>query len=309
MKTNKIYIIGAIILVFGIFLFAVGFSMTGFDIAKLDTEGTYEEKTYQSNENIKSITINDSNTDVKVIVSADNKLHMTYYENENAYYEISEDNNTLSVEKKNNFKWYNNLFNFKFEKTTLLLTVPADFDGELSVKTSNNSITVIDLNTEEMLLRSSNGKIEVENVKVAGLLDTNTSNSSIYISDSAITGDVVCRTSNGKIELEKVECGNAKAESSNSGITITSVTSKGRIEAQSSNGRIEIDEIEFGTDLTLITSNNSIKGEISGKLADYSVSSRTSNAKNNLPENLKSGDKNITVTTSNGAIDIEFSED
>lgn len=309
MKTNKIYIIGAIILVLGLFLFAVGFSMTGFDITKLDTEGTYEEKTYQSNGNVKAITINDSNTDVKVIVSADNKLHMTYYENEHAYYEISEDNNTLSVEKKNNFKWYNNLFNLKFEKTTLLLTVPSDFDGELSVKTSNNSITVTDINIEEMLLRSSNGKIEVENVKVAGLLDTNTSNSSIYISDSAISGDVVCRTSNGKIELEKVECGNAKADSSNGGITIAAVTSKGRIEAQSSNGRIEIDDIEFGTDLTLITSNNSINGEINGKLADYSVSSRTSNAKNNLPENLKSGDKNITVNTSNGAIDIEFSED
>ncbi len=309
MKTNKIYIIGAILLVLGIFLFAVGFSMTGFDITKLDTEGTYEEKTYQSNRNVKAITINDSNTDVKVIVSADNKLHMTYYENEHTYYEISEDNNMLTVEKKSTRRWYNNLFNFKFEKTTLLITVPSDFNGELSVKTSNNSITVTDINTEEMLLRSSNGKIEAANIKVSGKLDVSTSNAGIYISDSAISGDVVSRTSNGKIEFDKVECENAKADSSNSSITITSVKSKGRIEAQSSNGRIEIDDIEFGTELTLITSNNSIKGEIPGRLADYSVSSKTSNGKNNLPENLKSGDKIITVNTSNGTIDIRFSED
>lgn len=309
MKTNKIYIIGAITLILGLLLFSIGFWVAGFNINNLNTEGTYEEKTFESTKEINTIEISDSNTDVEFTASADNKLHMTYYENDKIYYEISENNGTFSAVKKSSRKWYDNFFNINFEKRTLSVSVPADFTGNISVKTSNNDIIVTDLNASEMLLRTSNNRIEIDNVKVGGLLDVNTSNGGIILSDSAITGDVVCRTSNGKIEFDKVGCANAEADSSNGSIIITSVNSSGKIDAQTSNGKIEIGDIKFVTELSLITSNSSVKGEITGKLADYTVSSKTSNAKNNLPENMKSGDKKITVNTSNGAIEIGFTED
>lgn len=309
MKTNKIYIIGAIVLIIGILIFAIGFWMAGFNINNLATEGTYVEKTFESTKDINTIKIDDSNTDVEFTASADNKLHMTYYENDKMYYEISENNGTFGVVKKSSRKWYDNFFNVNFGKRTLSVSVPADFNGDISIKTSNNDITVTGINASEMQLRTSNNRIDVENVKVDGLLDVNTSNGGINLSDSAITGDVVCRTSNGKIEFDKVGCANAEADSSNGSIYIESVNSSGKIDAKTSNGKIEIGDIKFVTECFLITSNNSIKGEIPGKLADYTVSSKTSNAKNNLPENMKSGDKKITANTSNGAIDITFTED
>lgn len=309
MKTNKIYVIAAVLLVAGILLFAAGFSMAGFHLGNLGTGGDYTEKTYDSDQKFTAVTVEDANTDIEIGLSRDGALHMTYRENGENHYDITDGGGVFRVVKQNSRKWYGNIFNMNFEKGTLSLSLPAGFTGSLTVKTSNSRVSVLDIGASETDIRTSNGKIEAENIRTEGPAEFGTSNGSINISDSVIGGDLVCRTSNGKIGIEKTACANADAETSNGTVSAFSLDSDGRIGIENSNGRIEVGDIGFVTELSLRTSNGSVRGEIPGSLAGYTVSSRTSNGKNSLPESMKSGDKKITVITSNGDIDIEFSED
>lgn len=305
---NKIYIIGALMLVSGILLLVIGYSIAGFNIKNISAEGEYMEKTYESGSNITSVVVDDSNTGVEIKTSSDNRLHMTYYENEKEVYEITEENGTLHVKKKIIKKWDLDFFNFDLKKKSLAISVPSGFDGSVWIKTSNGGIVADGMKVSEMKLRTSNGKIDAKNITSADFLEAQTSNGSVTVSDCTAAAEVTCITSNSKVELNRVECESAQTESSNGGITVTSVNAKGSVDAKTSNGRIEFAKIEFGSELSLSTSNNGIRGEIDGRLADYTVTSRTSNGKNNLPESMKGGSKKISATTSNGSIDINFSE-
>jgi hypothetical protein len=307
MKNNKIYIIAAICLIAGLALFTVGFFMTGFDITKLSSEGKYEEKSFVSSKIIDAIVIDDSNTGVAISSSADDKIHITYYENDKSYYEITErDDGTLSIAKKENRKWFDYIFVFNFQNVTLSIEIPANKNSKITAATSNNTINITDINASEMRLNTSNGTIDVKNVTVSGKIDTNTSNGGIYISDSAIAGEIICGSSNGPVTIDTVECESLKAETSNNSITLKSIISNNSINAHSSNGGINLDAIKFGTALSLQTSNNSVNGSIAGSLADYSVTTKTSNGKSNLPENITGGEKTIYIKTSNGNINIDF---
>lgn len=307
MKNNKIYIIAAICLITGLALFAVGFSMTGFDIMKLSSEGKYEEKSFVSTKAIDTIVIDDANTGVVLSPSSDEKLHVTYYENDKSYYEIAErDDGTLSIAKKDNRKWYDYFFNINFESVKLSIAVPANYNSKITVATSNNIINITDINASDMFLNTSNGKIDVKNVTVSGKLDANTSNGGIYIADSAMAGEIICGTSNGPVAIDTVGCENVKVKTSNNSITFNAVTTNSSVNAQTSNGGINLEAIKFGTSLSLQTSNNNVKGSIAGSLADYSVIAKTSNGKSNLPEKTSDGEKTIYIDTSNGNIDIDF---
>ena len=56
------------------------------------------------------------------------------------------------------------------------------------------------------------------------------------------------------------------------------------------------------------TANAAITGTVVGDMRDYAISSRTSNAQNNLPMDCAYEDqtKRLWATTSNGRIDVRF---
>lgn len=309
MKSYKIYIIAAIALICGLILLACGFALSGFNLNRLDTTQSYEEKNFVSSGKIKTIIIDDSNTAVKISVSSDDKFRMTYYENDKEYYKINENNDgTLTVQKENNRRWYDYIFNIKLLRSALSARVPADFNGKITVKTSNGTIIYEDVVSADAILKTSNGSIDIKNIKSSSMLDVHTSNGNISIYSATAAGKVKCETSNGKIELASVECDGLTADSSNGHIALFGVKSAENIELRTSNGWIEYDTSEFGKDLILITSNSDIGGTIAGSINDYAIRSQTSNGRNSLPENAGSGNKTIYVKTSNGDIEIDFAE-
>jgi DUF4097 and DUF4098 domain-containing protein YvlB len=307
MKTNRIYIIAAVCLLFGLAVFAIGFTMMGLDITKFNTNSQYAEKSFVSTRTVSGIVIDDNDLSIKIVVSNDDNVHISYYENDKEHYEIKQsDIGTLSVIKHNMRKWYDYLFNISFQTTNLTVAVPSRFLGNLSAESSNGRIDCIGVNAADMILTTSNGKITVSNLMASGKLEASTSNADDILSNVTVSGNVACDTSNGKISLENVKGKNINARTSNGAVALKSVVSNENIVANTSNQQIYFDNIKFGTGLDCNSSNGAVKGNIAGKLVDYTITSKTSNGKDNLPERMSGGAKTIDITTSNGGIEINF---
>ncbi|MHB1483515.1 MAG: DUF4097 family beta strand repeat-containing protein [Saccharofermentanales bacterium] len=270
MKTNKIILIAVGCLLIGLGIFIAGFAMSGFDIRNISSETKYQMKNFSSEENVKGITVDESNLSIDIKKSDDNKVHITYYENDKEFYEIKQsEDGILSIVKKNSYKWFDYIFNLNFQSRSLSLSIPVDYTGDLSVENSNSRISISDINANDISLTTSNGKITASNVVASGKIDF--------------------KTSNAMVEVD-------------------GVISKKDIKFETSNAQIKFKNIDFDNTLDCHTSNASIKGEIKGKMSDYSIRSKTSNGKNNLPENASGGAKTINIETSNSSIEVNFND-
>jgi DUF4097 and DUF4098 domain-containing protein YvlB len=160
---------------------------------------------------------------------------------------------------------------------------------------------------------SSNGPIALSGVRVDGT-ELTTSNGPVTV-DGAPGGDLFAASSNGRIEVRGAE-GYVTATTSNAGITVED--SAGVVELQTSNGPITAAIPALRGDVDIRTSNGGITLRLAEAL-DARIVATTSNggiSVNNLPLRLEEssgtrvsgtlgeGGPAITVTTSNGGIDL-----
>ena len=121
-------------------------------------------------------------------------------------------------------------------------------------------------------------------------------------------GDIVLKTSNGEITLKNISAkGDISVVISNGRITADDISCE-NLSLTTSNGSIRISAVIAEYKIYMKTSNGSIKGDIAGDKNDFTIKSRTSNGRNNLPKNQTGGDKMLEVYTSNGSIDIVFGQ-
>ena len=132
---------------------------------------------------------------------------------------------------------------------------------------------------KDLQVETSNGKLSTENLALDNL-NLETSNSKMIIND-----DGSFETSNSKMDLSDLNF--------NEG------------EFQTSNGKINLMNVKPKESLSLETSNSEVNGTIIGNKEDFSITSKTSNASNNLG-NQKNGSKELEVRTSNADIEIAF---
>lgn len=169
---------------------------------------------------------------------------------------------------------------------TLTLEVPANFGGELCIKTTNASISASNLtNLSRSQFVSSNSGIRLENLKSTSLLT---------------------QTSNSRIELTNLIGSSLDAISTNGRLTAFSCAFTDRLLMSTSNSPIEVHHL-ISNDIVLKTSNAPVTGSISGDLREYAIASHTTNGSNNLPNyNYPDQPKHLCVKSSNGRIKIDF---
>ena len=306
MKNKKIFLAGAITLVVGITVFMGGFAMMDFDYKKLSTDPPYAEKSYEAKTALSGISVQDNNVDINLTPSQDGKVRVIYYENEKRYYDIHEENGILSIDKKEARSWMDMVFNFSFFTPTLNIEVPADFGGELSLKTSNAGVTTEGIKAKNGKFRTSNNKIKVEDCLFTEGLTAESSNGSISLDEIDAKEIIYCRSSNSRIELSSITCQSLDAATENGGMTLDGVNADKGITAVTSNNSIVLAGVSFGTELNCKASNGGIRGDISGSLGDFSFDCKTSNGSCNLPENLVGGKKMVKLHTSNSNINVEI---
>lgn len=348
MKKIKLIVTAAICLVAGLVIFCIGFGIADFEFKNLSSESDYTEKTFDSSEVYNTIVVEDKDSDVDIVKSEDDKFHVSYFENEKKQYEVKEKNNVLSLTVKDKNKWYDSIFNYNYKNRKTTIEVPEAFYGKIVAQTSNSYISLSDIKATDIEAITSNDDIIIENVTCDGTLTATSSNGSINIdkinigseaefktsNENISITDVICngsvtatssdadiivdrtqidsdakfKTSNDNFEITNTTCGNLTIDTSNGDVNLSHVLSKGLLKITTSNDDVAFDVVEFGKALDCKNSNGDVEGTIVGEPKDFSITSKTSNGENNLPESFIAGEKVLKIITSNDDIHIQFTK-
>jgi hypothetical protein len=240
-----------------------------FGVATKDFNNEYEtnENTVLKISNINGqIDINKWDGD-KVTVDATSRSYIGENELNNIEIEVDEDNNLIDIETKY-------LGTGSVEVTTdMIIKVP-------------NYVTVDTVST-------SNGEVHISGTK--GNTSAHSSNGAVIIQN--VNGYVNASTSNGKIEI-KDTTGIKNAYSSNGDIYVEVFDFQENITISTSNGGISVYiSPVLNADIEMTTSNGQVS--ISGLSLDL-----TTNEDKHKEGKLGNGGNSISITTSNGDIDL-----
>lgn len=195
-------------------------------------------------------------------------------------------------------------FNFQTKKTTV--EVPEAFYGKISIQTSNSYIALSDVKTTDIEIITSNDDVMTNKVTCDGTLTAISSNGDINIEKTKIGSYAKFKTSNSEVDISDTTCDNLTIDTSNGDVELSNVLSKGFLNISTSNDDVTFNAVEFAKGLDCKSSNGSVEGTIVGEPKDFSITSKTSNGDNNLPENFNTGEKILKIITSNDDIDIQF---
>lgn len=167
----------------------------------------------------------------------------------------------------------------------MVMYLPKDFDGEISLKTTNGDIKVGGLSLDENLtLETNNGIIEL-------------SDSDAY-SISALT-------SSGRIAFDRLSAIDISTETNDASITLTDLTIK-RLTAKTSNGPIDFSGL-LGEKFEFTTSDGDISGSIDSQESLFSIVTEADGGSCSPKSNENDrAQYQLTAKTSDGDINIRF---
>ena len=266
--------------------------------AKACNESTLMRRVYDA-DTLNRILIDDENSGIHIKYG--DVVAVNSYDNAEGFYEVVNNAGVLMVKYKINLRSFFRLPMFRKKRGELVLEVPRGWNGELVAITSNASIE-LEAEIRDIMLRTNNAGIEITSA-TADRLRTVTSNGRVNV------GNVYCReaefiTSNAKIDVHDVTAAKELKLATSNGKIVACNCSAHVFNAHTSNGGINVQQIN-ANEMTLKSSNGSISGTLPGSMADYAITSKTSNGKNSLPDGTK-GTKKLDVRTSNAKIDINF---
>ena len=305
----------------------------------------YVKKTYECKNTINDINIEMTSDSVRVVKGNVSNIKIEYVELPDSYvYEIDESGSNLSIRYKSikNFPVFS--VTIGINDTSMLVTVPSDFEGKLSVKSSSGSVRTEDLTLDsldvvntsgsirilncdvknDILTKNSSGLITYQNVngadisatntsggirfegvKAAGKVETESSSGSVRLNDVTAEDDLSGKATSGSVRLEKASCEDLTLKSNSGSIHMNNVKAEGSLNAKNSSGGIHFDALEVGKDISMSATSGSIRGTIIGSEDDYSIISKTGSGSCNLTDS-RNGSKNMDVSTTSGSIKIQF---
>lgn len=137
-------------------------------------------------------------------------------------------------------------------------------------------------------------------------IDITSSNSPIVI-EQLETKDLSTKTSNGPIIFHEIYAKTLDVQTSNGSIEAEKVEVADWVQMKTSNSGIRLKEIDIRNQLSATSSNGDIYLRLLGSAQDYRIDCKTSNGECRVPTGNQ-GNKMIDLKTSNGNVNIDFSE-
>ncbi len=261
------------------------------------------------------------NKRIRVVSGEGSEVVLRYCIGKNDIFRLHEDDGVLTLEHKmrpvSSFVHEKN--NGAFSLNSFLNSVGKFLDGlgdrvvaESGIFNSQSASSEVEVTVPrafraQMRITTHNSRITASNITCAEKAAFNTSNARIVLEQVAAR-QIQAITTNGRIEMDGVYAREGlEAVSSNGRIVAKDAASDQELHLTTSNGRVELESI-LAHDLYVKTSNGGVSGTIKGSAEEYTIHSATSNAGNNLVSR-EGGEKTLSIVTSNGAVNVSFTEE
>ena len=284
----------------GILLTLIAFSIYGFNFNRVWADITNEanfELVELKNEKLEGATAFDirvDNATITIQTSATGEFGFKYnFDTESSKVERAEVvDGTFIFVKTQTFSFVSVLRPLSLGENRVTLTVPFDFDGQITAF-------------------SKNGQINASNLNNLGMIKAETDNGRLEISNSTIAF-VETKTQNGQIRLNNVTAQAINATTINGTINFSSVTAN-RAEMKNQNGQNRVSGSTINH-LVATVSNGTNNIELRGRTGDYFISMSTRNGTSRLNNNSFSGQRglenrdnlSVTLSSHNGSNRLTF---
>lgn len=272
---------------------------------------------------IDSINIDMSSCDLFIGRSQDEKIHFTYYLNENLVrfsFVKTEKSVTLTQRQKGL------LYGFlpMRHRRSVSVLVPDSFTGSINSKTETGETNLDSVtNATALNLSTSTGGLHLLGVRAKYALLRNTTGD-LTVTECVFTGDLTATGTTGSAKLRDTTAFQLKIERSTGGVTLTNVLVTTKLEVGVSTGDITINSAGAETaflhsstgdigfeqlsakEIEITVSTGDVRGTLAGREEDYTFETHTSTGKNNLPESFGHGERKLKIKTSTGDIKVEF---
>jgi DUF4097 and DUF4098 domain-containing protein YvlB len=324
MKTSvKVFLsLGIGLFVLGIVVAGVGFAMAKGDFSQIFSAAEQIEGTRDfSGEDVTDLVIANDYNDISIVPSADEDIHITYYEAEKDDYTFTVADGTLTIAAAEK-EWWRHIGVFHFQAKTMVIEVPeslfsvsvdvaasalsmADItiEGNLVIDTDAGAVTLSRVDAKNLSVDASAGSVIFNDV-TTGKIEISANAGRVDFNDVA-AGYASVRTDAGKVDWQNVAITEIAIESAAGAVLLDTVT-VGAASIETDAGKIEFSKLAVNEGLTLSSDFGSIRGTLFGDLSDFTITSQVDAGESNLPTFYQGGDKSLDVSANAGSIEIEF---
>lgn len=300
---RTLLIVGAAAVAAGFLICLLAFALTGFKLQSFTPVRAGERELHTETFDAASVdTIHISaETDDVVVRAADGEASLTYYTGERNGYSYSLDGGALSLKHEpfNGAPWYTFLLPNLEASSTVVLSLPRDYAGELRIATSTGGVSVSGFALQKALtLAVSTGRIDLSDVSapsvtlsattgrialdtVSALNEMTVSASTGSISLNACAADTLTMsTSTGDMHMTAVSA-NEVSLSANTGEIFAEALDTKALKARTSTGAVRLaltgDRTLYDVDCSSNTGNIAVEGDTGGFGMPIEVETSTGN--------------------------------
>jgi len=248
-STSIALIVSLVLVVLGAAGVLSALAITDWNMQMFSTE-KYELRTEEITGDFKSIHINESGAEVRIIPSASSTASVEYVYVQDRNYNITVDGGILDIRVSDERPWYNNVgINFTIPMT-LTVMLPEQEYAELYVNNGSGGVEVSDSFTFTAAeIEAGSGGVTF-NAMVNGDVKIDSGSGGIYVG-SARVNNLTCDVSSGGVDLSGIIADSIKVDSS-SGKVEAAECSAALLEIKSSSGGTQI--VSCQADSLFITS-------------------------------------------------------
>ena len=243
----------------------------------------------------------DEDGDIYVELSPDEQIHISYYENSEESYAITR-GSTLTFEKQIRQLWYR-LFRIDLYRPSACISLPAGYQGDLTVTTKNGTIHLQGISAAHCLAQSANGSLELKNLALQSL-SAGTDNGGLRLS-GITAGSVEAETANGSIWLETLTADTVTVSSKRGGLQMADVDAA-VLQGETALGEVSFEKLRISQRLELSSHAGNVSGSLYGEQQDFTISARTSLGNCDLPQQTTGGACSLRLSTNLGDISVRF---
>ncbi len=317
-KAKKIAIIVAVsMVVVGIVTTVGTLASVDFDMTEVNTK-EWVTNTYTIEDNFNNISVQGGDAAVCLVPSADGICKVVCTENDVVYNEIAVVDNTLTIERIDNTKWYHNI-GIVWEEIQITVYLPETEYENLSINNTSGRLEVptgfafaeakvVNNSGRTSFMADVQGALVVENTSgsiyvgenTLGSLSVNGTSGRAEVTSVCAEGDVNVKTSSGKIDISEVECASMAAENSSGSIYISTVSATGDMEVKGTSGSIHITDVDVDGDMAVNATSGGLNLE---NVECTNLTAENNSGKISCTSVVASGD--INLENSSGGIVLE----